>query len=194
MVKQAFSDSGILPKPGFKVKFAEFPAMIIMAKSSLYLEDFQSEMNPKQQEKESFLLGKNREELKPFGKGKSSYFKATASTMHEYLSRFALIVQLKDFQHSDHRIIGKSLLNMDMFLTDVKHVIADPLERFRRNTFKLVDKDNACVGWFDMSISILQRPSVYLSKEIVQYMNPHDALEVKTQIQRTMHAKTAAYA
>ena len=47
---------------------------------------------------------------------------------------------------------------MKQFTEDCEFVVKNEDDKFRRNTFKMLDSDKNVVGWFDMSISIMQRP------------------------------------
>ena len=47
--------------------------------------------------------------------------------------------------HNSHRTIGKAVCNLDMFEKDIKYIISEDIERFRRNSFKLTDADNNCI-------------------------------------------------
>jgi hypothetical protein len=40
-------------------------------------------------------------------------------------------------------------------MEDCEFVVEDRDEKFRRNTFKILDLKKNVIGWFDMSISIL---------------------------------------
>lgn len=137
LTKLAFKeDPPVLVKPGIKFKFADFPHLIVMSRSSLYLDDFQ--------DSQDFMTGKPKEEIRNFGKGKAAFFNATLPDMLDFLKKYTLVVQLKDFQHGSHKQVGTSLLNISMFIKDVQSIISDDFERFKRNSFRFADKDNNC--------------------------------------------------
>ncbi|KAL4491843.1 hypothetical protein ABPG72_006098 [Tetrahymena utriculariae] len=163
LTKFAFkNDKGIIKQPGFQIKFVDFPYMIIMSRTSMHLSEFTDKQN---------LLNNKQEEVKAFGKGKSILLNAKYKDMVGYLDKYALVVQFKEFLKYNQFTVGKCLLNLDMFIQGIKYVITDDIERFKRNTFKLTDNENNCVGWFDMSISILQRPFSSITKQITKKLD-----------------------
>lgn len=124
-----------------------------------------------QNEKPKANLVEEEQEKKPdirknwFGKGKSLFIDMQLSQMVSYLSEYALVVKFFD-KNTRERVIGQTLVNVQSFASDIKTIIQDDFEKFKRQTFKLTNESGESVGWFDMSISILQRPFTYMSRMI----------------------------
>lgn len=52
-------------------------------------------------------------------------------------------------------------MSLQKFVEEI--AIEKTFEKFMRNTFKMTNKNKELVGWFDMSISIICRPSERLN-------------------------------